>query len=192
MIWVPIKANGEHRFAYDGSRQVWIEYTSKGNVAFYFDPVAVTEEYVEVLDRSRNFAMRFYDDGCNYSTSNNFETDRHKLFAGRWATSSFGALPPLYYNRFTLVIGSQPFRRYIQAIADATGLPVSIDTAACERLGVDPNQVIDMPANNETVASFLDRLLLAVDPQKRLTIVHTKHADGSKTACITTKQEITE
>jgi serine/threonine protein kinase len=187
MIWVPVKANGEHRFAYDASRQVWVEYTSKGNVAFYFEPVAVTDEYVEVLDRSRNFAMRFYDDGCEYSTSSNFETDRYKLFAGRWATSSFGALPPRYYNRFTLVIGSQPFRRYIQAIAEATGLPASIDTDAFQQIGVDPDQVLDMPANNETVASFLDRLLIAVDPQKRLTIVHTKHADGSKTASITAK-----
>lgn len=188
-MWIGEKSNVGKKLAFDSRQGQWIEYTPDGYLYAFFHTVEVTPEYVHVVDPKRNLGIRLYSDHCDFSPSNDFDVDSHRLWDGRWAADPFGELPAQFYDRITLVLGPQTLARYTQALSEAIGVRLDLDEEAMANINVLPDQLVDLKANNETASLYIDRLLTTIDPEKRLTLSSTTTNAGKPKVIITTKQD---
>ena len=190
MIWLAAKPQTGKTFQFDTARGWWVEHTTDGKPLAFFMPEAITEDYIHVIDRARNLAVRLYDDRCEYSLTNDFVNDYSVLSHGHWASTAYGPLPAALYEVITLVLGRRTFSTYIDALSDATGVAMIIDSPALAAIGLSPDEHLDLKTKREPASQFLDRLLTTLDPENRLTLRAIQKADGSACVTITTKNAI--
>ncbi len=189
MHWTAAAPHAGKDFLYDDQNARWIELKPDGTPMAYYRQVAVTNDYIGLLDASRNLGVRLWADRCEYSCTNTFPDDVGILAHGYWTTTLHGPLPPRLYDPITLVIGRNTFAAHLEALSKATDTRITADRAALQRLGITINQLLELDALNERSSKYLDRLLAAIDPQHRLTLSCTQSADGTLAVTVTTKDD---
>lgn len=179
-------------FFFDANENVWVETYADGTPFAYFRQTAITDEYVALLDESRNLGIRLWNDKCEYSCTNTFPDDVGLLAPGHWTTTIHGPLPPRLYEPITLIIGRATFSKYLEVLSKATGIRITADKPVMDRAGITFNQSLELEASDEWVSQYLDRLLAAVDPEHRLRLRSIQNPDGSVEVIVTTKKELVD
>jgi hypothetical protein len=192
MHWTAGPPHEGNVFFFDATENEWVEMKADGTPFARFRQTAITDEYVALLDESRNMGIRLWNDKCEYSCTNTFPEDVGILAPGYWTTTIHGPLPPRLYEPITLIIGRATFSKYLEVLSKATGIRITADKPALAHEGITVNQSVDLEASGEWASQYLDRLLAAVDPKHRLRLRSIQNQDGSVAVIVTTKKELAD
>lgn len=189
-IWNAVTDHPGKQFLYDPRHHRWAETTDDGKRFAYFFPVAITDDYIHILDRSRNLGVRLYADRCDYSCTNDFVNDYTTLCTGRWCGSNWSSSSPALNKPITIHAARDTLENYLLQVSQNTGIAISLDTEELQQQGITKNQSFGLDVTDQPAQGVLSLILSMADPEGRLRAVPKTTANGGSAIEITTKQAL--